>query len=655
MNAPAHRATLTCLVVLSWAAASGLALAQRTPLASAPPPTYEQKLAWILRLEDQRVVRDPPPAVVATPPPAPAAKGKGARGAAKPTVLPAAPVVSSPDLVVLLGDTEGRVRRRAALALGRVGLAESVAPLVRTLATDSEPEVRQMAAFALGLLGQRAAIEPLRTALDDPSPVVQGRAAEGLGLIGDAASAPAVAAMAARQFAASNVATLDPDDISYPQPPGVEAFRLGIYALARLKAYGALASVVLNQAGQPRARWWPVAYALSRTDDRRFVPALTAMVGGAGSTTRAFAARGLQSLKERGAMGALLLRAQGWQEDPRAAVAAIRALGQLGMPEAAPIVRGLLQARLNDPNLRLEIVAALGLLRDTQSVDRMIDLSADPWPAMRAAALRSLGQIDPDTFLMVLSGLDADPHWSVRAALASIFGTLDPAVAVPRLTAMLGDRDHRVLPATIEALARLRPPDIGPTLVRLLKHDDVIVRAAAAAAIGEVKVAGGEAVLADAYRAGARDAMYQARAAALGALAKYGAAAAMPVLKQALADADWAVRVRALALIRELDPAADLNGAIRPVPGTVADRYASPSLVSPSVSPHVFLETDKGAIEIELAVLDAPMTAANFLSLAQSGAFSASRSIASSPTSWCRTGTPEAMARGARATRFATN
>ena len=48
-----------------------------------------------------------------------------------------------------------------------------------------------------------------------------------------------------------------------------------------------------------------------------------------------------------------------------------------------------------------------------------------------------------------------------------------------------------------------------------------------------------------------------ARAAALAALARYGASAPMvtEVLTEALADPDWAVRVRAAALLKELDPA----------------------------------------------------------------------------------------------------
>jgi len=163
--------------------------------ASAPPPapakpvepTFEQKIAWILRLEDQRVLRDSAP-IVAPPPPPVATRGQ------QPIVLPPA---APPDLIRLLGDGEARVRRRAALAIGHVGLAEGVAPLVGLLA-DPDPEVRQMAAFALGLLGDKGAKDPLTNALADASPLVQGSAAEALGLIGDPASADAVGRLASQ-------------------------------------------------------------------------------------------------------------------------------------------------------------------------------------------------------------------------------------------------------------------------------------------------------------------------------------------------------------------------------------------------------------------------------------------------------------------------
>jgi cyclophilin family peptidyl-prolyl cis-trans isomerase len=40
------------------------------------------------------------------------------------------------------------------------------------------------------------------------------------------------------------------------------------------------------------------------------------------------------------------------------------------------------------------------------------------------------------------------------------------------------------------------------------------------------------------------------------------------------------------------------------------------------VSPHVYLETDRGEVQIELLVLDAPLTCESFLALARRGYFS---------------------------------
>ncbi len=92
------------------------------------------------------------------------------------------------------------------------------------------------------------------------------------------------------------------------------------------------------------------------------------------------------------------------------------------------------------------------------------------------------------------------------------------------------------------------------------------MRAAAAHALAELKPPGAAASLAEAYRFGQRDPTYVARAAALAALAAYGPAEATPVLDEALADKDWAVRVRAAALLTQLDPASDAAARIRPAP-----------------------------------------------------------------------------------------
>ena len=520
----------------------------------------------------------------------------------------------------LLGDGEARVRRRAALAIGRVGLRDGIDPLV-TLLGDGDPEVRYMAAFGLGLIGDKAAVTPLVTALADGSPIVQGGAAEALGLIGDVSAADAVGRLASQIVQSGALAQTPGEDADARRDLPASAFRLAIYALVRLKAYDQLAAAVLDPSGQPKVRWWPVAYAFQRIDDKRALGALLALAKDAHPYTRAFAAKGLGGLKDPSAVPTLLgLLGSG---DPAVVIESVRALGRIADPSAAPALMKLIQAKDTNPYARFEALDALGGMRAPGVSDLLLDSFTDANPAIRAAALKSAAALDPEQFVAVLSGLDPDPVWSVRATIASTLGTLPPDIALPGLNAMLGDQDRRVIPAVLEALVKLRAPNVAALLMQRLKDDDPAVRSAAATGLSEIKPPNGEQALVDAYQFGQRDAAYSARTAALAALSKYGAAAATPVLKTALADKDWAVRLRAAMLLKELDPAsaADVDRQIRPAPTTAAATYEAPRLTSPPVSTAAYLDTDRGTIEIELAVLDAPLTVENFVTLARKGYF----------------------------------
>jgi cyclophilin family peptidyl-prolyl cis-trans isomerase len=136
-----------------------------------------------------------------------------------------------------------------------------------------------------------------------------------------------------------------------------------------------------------------------------------------------------------------------------------------------------------------------------------------------------------------------------------------------------------------------------------------------------LKPEGGVEALRNAWTLAGADAAMDARAAILSAVAEYGRDAALPLLKEAMNDKDWAVRVHVLTLLTKLDPSADYQNAIRPVPGQPSAPYDSVDLIGPTYSPHVFIETAKGTIEFELAVLDAPQTAWNFMTLARKGFF----------------------------------
>jgi cyclophilin family peptidyl-prolyl cis-trans isomerase len=389
-----------------------------------------------------------------------------------------------------------------------------------------------------------------------------------------------------------------------------------------LKAFPQLASAVLDSSGQPRVRWWPVAFALQRLEDKRALPALLTLAKDQNPYTRAFAVKGLAALRDRSALPVLLpLMTSG---ERAVLIETVRALGQIGDPAGAEPLLKVIRDAAADPLVRLEAIGAIGNVHAPGVADAVLDGLSDPSPAVRSAALRSLAVADPDNFMTVLSGLDPDPHWSVRAALATTLGTLTSEASLPRLRALLNDSDQRVIPFVLAALVKVKAPDAPAILLERLKSDDPMVRAAAATGLGELKPANAATALAEAYRVGERDATYAARAAALAALAQYGPAVAKAPIRTAFADKDWAVRVRAAMVMRQLDPeeGAAADAAIRPAPTTAApDTFFTAQLANPPISIQAYLDTDRGTIQIEFAVLDAPLTVANFIALARKGYF----------------------------------
>jgi len=550
-----------------------------------PAAMFEQKMRWILQLEDQRQLR-------------------GGGG----------------DLVTLLGDTEARIRRRSALATGRVKLPEAIPALTTLMQSDPDVEVRQMAAFAMGLIGDAAAAPALTAALTGVDPLIQGRAAEALGMIAHTPAAQPIAAMVTAHVAANVLNGLNPDDMAHPQAAAVEAVRLGAYALVRLGSYDGLASAFLDANGRPRSRWWPIAFAFQRLNDPRGAAALLDLFAGEGQLTRAFAARGLGASKDQKAASVLVTAAEDAGQPLAVRIQAVRGLALLGDPRGGAVMRRLITSPRIDQNLQLEAITALGQLRDPSASDLLIDLVSAQWPSARAAALRALSRLDVDTFIGAVSGLDPDPHWSVRAALATTLGELPRDRAQAPLTALLKDSDQRVLPAVLDALAKIGATDAAPEFIAGLKADDPVVRGAAARGLATLKANAVPALL-EAVKTAQGDGLYVARTAALDALMALDPAAARPVLTTALTDRDWAVRVRAADNLRKLDPAADVS-AMRPAPApTVAELAAVDGLIAPKFSPQAYIETSKGTIQFELAILDAPRTVANFMALVRRNYF----------------------------------
>ena len=579
----------TCLFVLTVATTGCAPKTQPAPVAApkpaAPVIPIDRKAGWILRLEEARALDD------------------SALGA---------------DLAVLARDPDAGIRRRAILAVGRVGMAAGV-PIASAALSDAEENVRSTAAFALGLLADAEGVPALVAALKDTSPIVRGRAAEGLGLIGTAAASAGPAIAEAAAGCPALMASIAPDDEA-PKPPDVEACRLSIVALVRLRQFDALSRVVLDANGAPVSQWWPVAFGLQRSADAKAAGPLATLASGPGIYTPAFALRGLAGLNDSRTASLAAPVAARPDADVRLRAEAIRALGRVAAREALPMLVGLIDDKNTPPGLVLEAITAIGAIGDARAFDVLLELFPSPSPIVRSAAMTAAARLDGEGFLIAISSLERDKDYSVRANLAAVLSRLPADTARPALEDLLHDSDVRVQGPALQALARIGGKDVDERVMQALEAPDFGIRSTAATILGERKPAGGAAALATAYSRGESDATYSARVAALEAIAKYPLAEARETLTNALNDLEWPVRLVAARLLRQAG-VADASPARPARLRHDAAFFESERLLHPAYTPHAYIQTRAGTIHLELNLVDAPMTTAAFIELARSGFF----------------------------------
>jgi HEAT repeat protein len=576
------------------AGAFGWALACAAPAApaavsraSAPPPTPPsriERLARILQLEDER------------------SSGAG-------------------ELERLLHDPDPGIRRRAALAAGRIGDVSLVPSLVG-LMNDGEPRLRRMAALALGLVGDRTAVERLQLALRlDPDAGVRGRAAEALGRIGDARVAPDIARLVVDALPKTiSRMTVRGDDPGNPLDSWAEQ-RFALAALARLRDPAA-AQYVLLVDGRPRFDWWAASWLAEQLASPALRPVLVAAAASDDARSRLLGARGLAHLKDVSSVELLVALTRDRNE--LVAAEALSALAAIGDPRGTAAAAALLAAPSDV--VRHAALRALAVLPPDPALRaRIVTLVADRDPWIRSAAFGALARTSAEDFTLVLSGMDPDPSPEARATIAAALGALGSEASIVALSAMLKDEDARVVAAVLGALRRARGADARDTLLRHLADPDLGVRAAAAQEIAALGAKGQAEPLLGAWRRGLGDGdELGARLAALAALAGTDDPEARAAVERiAHDDPSRAVRAQA-ARARAAVGQGSLDPGAEPVARPALDWRAAMAPYDPRAdralyTPRVFLYTRGGRIEVRLDVVEAPLSAASFLALARRG------------------------------------
>ncbi|TDI44960.1 MAG: hypothetical protein E2P02_08655 [Acidobacteria bacterium] len=557
-----------------WIAA-GCASAPVTPAG----PTLEGKLARLMKLEDERSL------------------GGG-------------------EVEARLGDPAGRVRGQAALVRARIGgpgAALEIAPLL----DDASPYVRATAAFALGLLEDvelpREAIGRLTELLDDASERVRARAMEALGKKGDPSSAEAIATTLLARMPKGGEPYQWNDDVqasalSYPHFD----LRLGLFALARLDSLRYGWGILATQGSTPRFAWWPAAWTATALTGDELAPILRFYAGSRNPEFRYWGAKGLRSISSEQAQDYIRLLIADPNESVR--IEAIRAATAHRLHARADDLVPLLDR--DTRYVQTEVLKALAELHAEAAIEPLIDGLGSTSPWIRALTLGALARQDTNGFWLLLAGLGQDEHWQVRAALADLLGRLAGDRSVALLRTMVDEMDPRVRARALTALTTRDPDGAVTILIQHLTAEDAFERLAAARGLAALSARDALEPVKQAFLVESSEEP-RVKAELLAALAQLDAAEAESIAREALDDTNYLVRIRAASILRR---GGSTNVQVLARPSQQGLATYEP-YVSPAYSPQAFMRTSRGTIELELFVLDAPLTVRNFVRLARQGFF----------------------------------
>ena len=585
------------------------------------------------------------------------------------------------NLKSLLSSNDAAIRKRAALAAGRIGVEAAVPVLAEMLLTDRETEVREMAAFALGEIESAGGAYALVTVLKDPKKPARARSVEALGKITAALAGATTSQTGADKkederldvFKAAIIEALRFEDNRRSNPDRL-AILLGLTAVLRARPEGA-GPLVVKFLEYPDSSI--VATALNTMARLRLKDAnerVRQLLKDGDPIVRANAARVIGAAEHKEAFDDLLAKALN-DADLRVRVSAIRSLASLKEARAVePLIESgaklLTQAkstrfeRPSELNEMLEIATALGVILRNQKSEKAIawlkelrKLVNTTSPVVEVAFARIHPQDYMSTVGPSLSYRLGGQQSSLAQALSELAtaktgelsldgnlkefvrmlsgGALDCPRGKPRVPALPAKvRPGMVLggictplndfgvPDFLRAYAAVKQDNLGEKLRAHLGNEDVVIRATAADLLGEQSPSEANArALIEALPRALRDTdLDDAAIAIIGALAKQKNAAANEAIKTALTSQNQLIRRRAVALLKA-NGAGDFSDRI----GTVQTRNKlmdyRRAIARFGKRVTATLVTSKGSFTIEFLPEEAPLTIDNFIKLARRGYF----------------------------------
>ncbi|MSP62427.1 MAG: hypothetical protein EXR72_19265 [Myxococcales bacterium] len=547
-------------------------------------------------------------------------------------------------LAALAAATDPAIRRRALLALGRIGAPAGAAP-ARDRLSDGDPGTRAAAAFALEIIGEDEAALPALSearlcarARLEPDPEARRRVLRALGRLGGAPGEEAL-----RAALTGETREADPT-------VRAEAVRALVIYGVRGRPVSTITRAALQQAltDPDAAVRLAAGQALFRMKARaEDVPSLTFALRDADPTVRAAAAHALATAPT---VPLPPLRSALADSDWRVRAEAARAV--------APLDRAAVQAlveprRLTGPDAGERLVVAIAALealapgswahrpaapaRDPERRPAVLHGdggAADPALARGQALVRCLGDS-----LRVRSGVDDDllstcasddlvPLYRRQMLRAAALGDRGDSARIPLLTALAAHADGRVRAAALDALGAVNDPDATATIRKaLIDQDPGALNAACESVAKAAHDHRGDPTAAPLVAAQVRRldsvAHVEALLSCIDALRALEDPTTLPDLRARLLDQNAAVRTHARDAVLWLgtkQPRAAL-----PTPTAATEKSAGPP--QPPGDPAALagqrvtatITTQRGPIVLELYPDETPRTVAAFVALSRRG------------------------------------
>jgi HEAT repeat protein len=254
---------------------------------------------------------------------------------------------------------------------------------------------------------------------------------------------------------------------------GPEAERITRY----LEDQGYVAAAVGDLSSRNRWRRAAAAVRLGEMRSEAAVPGLVSLMEDESDDVRMVAARSLAAIGDPAAVGALAAALADPSRWTASTVAAdLVEMGPVAVPTLIAIAGASGASYPGAHEAAVTAIRVLGEIRDPAAAPvlvRQLEEAADL--NMRARAAAALGTVGGPLASPALRAALGDPAWQVRAQAATSLGALGDRASVPDLSAAIEDREWWVRRNCAEALARLGGPG-RDALTALADSPDPFVR-----------------------------------------------------------------------------------------------------------------------------------------------------------------------------------